>query len=133
MKLQAAVIFSFLQNAEFTFIVGYTSCRSTYIESFMIIFGQCINVLNFKLNYTRILVITYDLLEFMNNLDTTRVLIGQKPIDYCASKLIENRARESATVNKVQFSYIASHRTTRKRTNRISQLEFSVLLQSVVC
>ena len=23
-----------------------------------------------------------------------RVLIGQKPIEYCASKLIENRARE---------------------------------------
>ena len=38
-----------------------------------------------------------------------RVLIGQKPIDYCASKLIENRARETVTVNKVQFSYITSH------------------------
>ena len=62
-----------------------------------------------------------------------RVLIGQKPIDYCAGKLIENRARETVTVNKVQFSYIASHRTTRERTNGISQLEFSVLLQSVVC
>ena len=28
----------------------------------------------------------------------------------CAGKLIENRARETVTVNKVQFSYIASHR-----------------------
>ena len=62
-----------------------------------------------------------------------RILIGQKPIDYCAGELIENRARETVTVNKVQFSYIALHLTTCKRTNRISQLEFSVLLQSVVC
>ena len=47
MKLQAAVIFTSLQNAKFTSIVGYTSCRPTYIESFMTIFGQCINVLNY--------------------------------------------------------------------------------------
>ena len=43
MKLQAAVIFTSLQNAKFTFVAGYTSCRSTYIESFMTILGQCIN------------------------------------------------------------------------------------------
>ena len=31
---------------KFTSIVGYTSCGPTYIESFLTIFGQCINVLN---------------------------------------------------------------------------------------
>ena len=46
MKLQAAVIFTSLQNAKFTSIIEYTSYRPTYIESFMIIFEQCINVLN---------------------------------------------------------------------------------------
>ena len=51
MKLQAAIIFTSLQNAKFTSIVGYTSCGPTYIESFMTIFGQCINVLNNKINY----------------------------------------------------------------------------------
>ena len=33
---------------KFTSIVGYTSCEPTYIESFLIIFGQCINVLNYN-------------------------------------------------------------------------------------
>ena len=33
---------------KFTSIVGYTSCGPTYIESFFTIFGQCINVLNYK-------------------------------------------------------------------------------------
>ena len=33
---------------KFTSIVGYTSCGPTYIESFLTIFGQCINVLNYK-------------------------------------------------------------------------------------
>ena len=51
MKLQAAVIFSSLQNAKFTSIAGYTSCRPTNIESFMTVFGQCINVLNYKYIY----------------------------------------------------------------------------------
>ena len=51
MKLQAANIFDFLQNARFTSIAGYTSCRPTYMESFMTIFGQCINVLNYKKYY----------------------------------------------------------------------------------
>ena len=50
-KPQAAVIFTSLQNAKFTSIVGYTSRRPTYIESFMTIFGQCINVLNYKTHY----------------------------------------------------------------------------------
>ena len=36
---------------KFTSIVGYTSCGPTYIESFLTIFGQCINVLNYKFNY----------------------------------------------------------------------------------
>ena len=49
MKLQAVVIFTSLQNVKFTFILGYTSCRPTYIESFMTIFRQCINVLNYKM------------------------------------------------------------------------------------
>ena len=48
MKLQAAVIFTSLQNAKFTSTAGYTSYRPTYIESFMTIFGQGINVLNYK-------------------------------------------------------------------------------------
>ena len=33
---------------KFTFIVVYASCGPTYIESFFTIFGQCINVLNYK-------------------------------------------------------------------------------------
>ena len=37
---------------KFTSIVGYTSCGPTYIESFLTIFGQCINVLNNKDDYT---------------------------------------------------------------------------------
>ena len=37
---------------KFTSIVGYTSCGPTYIKSFFFtIFGQCINVLNYKLAY----------------------------------------------------------------------------------
>ena len=38
---------------KFTSIVGYTSCGPTYIESFLTIFGQCINVLNYKYIYIR--------------------------------------------------------------------------------
>ena len=42
----------FLVNTlNFTSIVGYRSCGPTYIESFFTIFGQCINVLNYKCNY----------------------------------------------------------------------------------
>ena len=33
---------------KFTYIVGYTSCGPTYIESFFTLFGQCINVLNYN-------------------------------------------------------------------------------------
>ena len=36
---------------KFTSIVGHTSCGPTYIESFLAIFGQCINVLNYKYIY----------------------------------------------------------------------------------
>ena len=36
---------------KFTSIVGYTSCAATYIESFLTIIGQCINVLNYDLHY----------------------------------------------------------------------------------
>ena len=36
---------------KFTSIVGYTSCGPTYIESFLTIFGQCINVLNYNVFY----------------------------------------------------------------------------------
>ena len=36
---------------KFTSIVGYTSCGPTYIESFLTIFRQCINVLNYKGRY----------------------------------------------------------------------------------
>ena len=54
---------------KFTSIVGYTSCGPTYIESFLTIFGQCINVLNYKYacmyvymyvcTYVRMYVCTY--------------------------------------------------------------------------
>ena len=36
---------------KFTSIVGYTSCGPTYIESFLTIFGKCINVLNYNRRY----------------------------------------------------------------------------------
>ena len=36
---------------KFTSIVGYTSCGPTYIESFLTIFGQCINALDYKRDY----------------------------------------------------------------------------------
>ena len=36
---------------KFTSIVGYTLCGPTYIESFLTIFGQCINVLNYNMGY----------------------------------------------------------------------------------
>ena len=36
---------------KFTSIVGYTSCGPTYIECFLTIFGQCINVLNYNTRY----------------------------------------------------------------------------------
>ena len=39
---------SLVNMLKFTSIVGYTSCGPTYIESFLTIFGQCINVLNYK-------------------------------------------------------------------------------------
>ena len=39
---------SLVKMLKFTSIVGYTSCGPTYIESFLTIFGQCINVLNYK-------------------------------------------------------------------------------------
>ena len=51
MKLQVAVIFTSLQNAKFTSIAGYAISRPTFIESFMTIFGQCINVLNYNMGY----------------------------------------------------------------------------------
>ena len=36
---------------KFTSIVGYTSCGPMYIECFLTIFGQCINVLNYNSFY----------------------------------------------------------------------------------
>ena len=41
---------------KFTSVVGYTSCGPTYIESFLTIFGQCINVLNYKYIYIYIVM-----------------------------------------------------------------------------
>ena len=38
---------SLVKMLKFASIVGYTSCGPTYIESFLTIFGQCINVLNY--------------------------------------------------------------------------------------
>ena len=45
---------SLVKMLKFTSIVGYTSCGPTYIESFLTIFGQSINVLNYKPRYTGI-------------------------------------------------------------------------------
>ena len=39
---------SLVKMLQFTSIVGYKSCGPTYIDSFFTIFGQCINVLNYK-------------------------------------------------------------------------------------
>ena len=36
---------------KFTSIVGYTSCGPMYIGSFLTIFGQCINGLNYNVHY----------------------------------------------------------------------------------
>ena len=44
---------------KFTSIVGYTSCGPTYIKSFLTIFGQCINVLNYKYIYIYIYIYIY--------------------------------------------------------------------------
>ena len=43
-KIAGSGHFHFPSHAKFTSIIGYTSCRPTYIESFMTIFGQCINI-----------------------------------------------------------------------------------------
>ena len=42
---------SLVKMLKFASIVGYTSCEPTYIKSFFTIFGQCINVLNYKIEY----------------------------------------------------------------------------------
>ena len=42
---------SLVKMLKFTSIVGYTSCGPTYIENFLTIFGQCINVLNYNVWY----------------------------------------------------------------------------------
>ena len=42
---------SLVKMLKFTSIVGYTSCGPTYIKSVLTIFGQCINVLNYKYIY----------------------------------------------------------------------------------
>ena len=39
------------------YIVGYTLCGPTYIESFLTIFGQCISVLNYNQSYQRYIMI----------------------------------------------------------------------------
>ena len=45
---------------QFTSIVGYTSCGPTYIESFFFTkFGQCINVLNYNLEYVIIFLYSH--------------------------------------------------------------------------
>ena len=41
---------------KFTSIVGYTSCGPTYIESFLTIFGQCINVSNYNVQYYTVIL-----------------------------------------------------------------------------
>ena len=43
---------SLVKMLKFTSIVGYTSCGPMYIESFLTIFGQCINVLNYNIEYS---------------------------------------------------------------------------------
>ena len=51
--LSASFLFlrSLVKMLKFASIVGYTSCGPTYIESFLTIFGQCINVLNYIYMY----------------------------------------------------------------------------------
>ena len=50
---------------KFTSIVGYTSCGPTDIESFLTIFGQCINVLNYKLYYKLLYYILKSFFEYV--------------------------------------------------------------------
>ena len=45
---------SIVNMLKFISIVGYTSCGPAYIESFLTIFGQCINALNDKLRYSNL-------------------------------------------------------------------------------
>ena len=47
-------MYSLVKMLKFTSIVGYTSCGPSYIESFLTIFGQCINVLNYKCCYASV-------------------------------------------------------------------------------
>ena len=55
---------SLVKMLKFTSIVGYMSCGPTYIESFFTIFGQCINVLNYKSRYTALMASRYILVLF---------------------------------------------------------------------
>ena len=56
---------SLVKMLKFTSIVGYTSCGTTYIESFLTIFGQCINVLNYKYAYTTYQKVLIELRSYM--------------------------------------------------------------------
>ena len=85
MKLQAAVIFTSPQNAKFTSIAGYTSCRPTYIENFMTIFGQCINVLNYNIN--RFIYIGFIVLCHLINVYNICEHAGRKVINNYSLKL----------------------------------------------
>ena len=62
---------------KFTSIVGYMSCGPTYIENFLTIFGQCINVLNYKIVYPEYAVLTHNCKMTMVNAD--EVIRAKKP------------------------------------------------------
>ena len=62
---------SLVNMLKFTSIVGYTSCGPTYIESFLTIFGQCINVLNYNLCY-----LLMPLVEFSRHLHVAEMRTG---------------------------------------------------------
>ena len=65
---------------KFTSIVGYTSRGPTYIESFFTIFGQCINVLNYKYIYI------YSHYSRVLNFDLETMQVG-KVLGQCRSRL----------------------------------------------
>ena len=58
---------------KFTSIVGYTSCGPTYIERFLTIFGQCINVLNYNTPCTQVML--FSLSRFSAGFSSTREAI----------------------------------------------------------
>ena len=53
------ILHSVVKMLKFTSIVGNMSCGPTCIESVLTIFGQCINVLNYKFLYMQLATYMY--------------------------------------------------------------------------